>query len=73
MSDELLSTVGAAAIAECHRATIFRAVVNGILPGIQAGRGYIIRRSDLDKWIAAGKPTKPPEQKTPTGKKRQNT
>ncbi len=56
MADELLSPAQASEIAACHNDTIRRAIEKGFLAGQRVGRTWAIKRSDLEKWIAAGKP-----------------
>ena len=55
MSEELLSPAQAGEIADCHNDTIRRAIEAGFLPAQRVGRNWIIKRSDLDKWIEDGK------------------
>jgi excisionase family DNA binding protein len=56
MSEELLSPAKAAEIAECHNDTIRRAIESGFLAAQRVGRNWVIKRSDLQSWIEAGKP-----------------
>ncbi len=56
MNEELLSPAKAAEIAGCHNDTIRRAIESGFLPAQRVGRNWIIKRSDLQAWIEAGKP-----------------
>ncbi len=56
MNEELLSPAKAAVIAGCHNDTIRRAIENGFLSAQRVGRSWIIKRSDLQAWIEAGKP-----------------
>lgn len=56
MADELLSPARAAEIAVCHNDTIRRAIEKGYLSAQRVGRTWAIKRSDLEKWIEAGKP-----------------
>jgi excisionase family DNA binding protein len=56
MTEELLSLANAAQIAECHNDTIRRALESGFLVAQRVGRSWVIKRSDLQLWIAAGKP-----------------
>jgi excisionase family DNA binding protein len=56
MSEELLSPAKAAEIAECHNDTIRRAIESGFLTAQRVGRNWVIKRSDLQAWIEAGKP-----------------
>jgi excisionase family DNA binding protein len=56
MADELLSPAQAADIAACHNDTIRRAIEKGFLAGQRVGRNWVIKRSDLEKWIEAGRP-----------------
>ena len=55
MSEELLSPAQAGEIADCHNDTIRRAIEAGFLLAQRVGRNWIIKRSDLDKWIEEGK------------------
>ena len=56
MSEELLSPPQAAVIAGCHADTVRRAVEKGFIPAQRVGYTWAIKRSDLQKWIDAGKP-----------------
>jgi len=56
MADELLSPAQAAEIAVCHNDTIRRAIEKGFLVGQRVGRNWVIKRTDLEKWIEAGRP-----------------
>jgi excisionase family DNA binding protein len=56
MADELLSPAQAAEIAACHNDTIRRAIEKGFLAAQRVGRNWVIKLSDLEKWIEAGRP-----------------
>lgn len=58
MSEELLSPAQAGEIADCHNDTIRRAIEGGFLQAQRVGRNWIIKRTDLDKWIEDGKPNR---------------
>ncbi len=58
MKEELLSPAKAAEIAECHNDTIRRAIESGFLLAQRVGRSWVIKRSDLQAWIEAGKPNR---------------
>jgi excisionase family DNA binding protein len=56
MNDELISPTKAAEIAECHQDTVRRAIEFGFLPAQRVGRTWVIKPTDLQVWIQAGKP-----------------
>ncbi|MEQ8674209.1 MAG: excisionase family DNA-binding protein [Aggregatilineales bacterium] len=58
MSDELISPTKAAEVAGCHDDTIRRAIEAGFLPAQKVGRNWIIKRSDVQMWIDAGRPNR---------------
>lgn len=66
--NQLLTTVQAADIVGLTRTSIIQAITNGYLKARKISRVWVIRRSDLDQWIAAGRvigqfPKKKPEAK----------
>jgi excisionase family DNA binding protein len=56
MSEELISPTKAAEVAGCHDDTVRRAIEAGFLPAQRVGRNWIIKRTDLEAWIEAGRP-----------------
>jgi len=56
MVEELLTPSQAAEIANCHQDTIRRAAEFGLLNAQRVGHMWVIRHSDLQEWIEAGKP-----------------
>lgn len=56
MTEELISPTQAATLANCHHDTVRRAIEFGYLSAQRVGRTWVIKPSDLQKWIEAGKP-----------------
>lgn len=52
--DQMLTPPEAAKIVGCGRNTIRRACALGQLKAVRAGGVWIIRRADLDTWLAEG-------------------
>jgi excisionase family DNA binding protein len=56
MTDELMSPVKAAALADCHSDTIRRAVEAGFIPAQRVGNTWVMKRQDVEAWVEAGRP-----------------
>ena len=59
MNDEFLSIPQVAAHLGLSRITVYQMVKAGSFPAMKVGRSYIIRRADLEAWLAANNPPKP--------------
>ncbi len=52
--DNLLTVLQVAAVLQVSRTTIWRWCSEGQLPAVKIGRGWRIRRKDLDRYIQSG-------------------
>lgn len=52
-SEELLSVGTAAKIAKIDRSSLSRAIKDHRLPGIWTGTSWVVKRGDLEAWMAS--------------------